>query len=193
VTVTRQEAVMALAAATETWGGKRRTPPAADLYGPDSLVGCTLELLGLRDVVPWSGRDARAALWHVCHVSPALGEALGSQAGDLLNYAQELEIAGHPWHFCVSRARARLADAAVAEEASRADVEPVTAEEVTLPDTVQVVHLARPRDDGREPCPAKSPAIQLAGNFAVSFGCGEVAGHADLLGSPYHAWLLTWD
>jgi hypothetical protein len=189
VTVTRQEAVMALAAAVETWGGKRRTPPAADLYGTDGLTGCALEVLGLRDLVPHAGRDHRAALWHVCHTAPALGEALGAQAGDLLNYAQELEVAGHPWQFCLSRARSRLAEQAVVEEATRADVAPVTAEQVTLPDTVQVIRLARPRDDGREPCPATSPAIQLAGNFAVSFGCGDVADHP----AEQHAWLLTWD
>jgi hypothetical protein len=196
MTVTASEAVMALAVAVETWGGKRRTPPAVDLYGSDGLTGCALEVLGLRDLVPYAGRDHRAALWHVCHTAPALGEALGAQARDLLSYAQELEVAGHPWHFCLARARGKLADLMIeqvlAEETTRADVAPVTAEQVTLPDTVQVVHLARPRDDGREPCPARSPAIQLAANFAVSFGCGEVAGHADLLGSPYHAWLLTW-
>lgn len=178
-------ALLALEAACETWGRRRRTHPKADLLGKDGIVGCALEVLGLADLVP--EHNPRSYLIDVAGVTPLLRDALGFEAIVVLTAALEADATGAPWQSCVHRARERAADLAVEAEA-RADLAPVRAEEVRLPDSVQVVTLRRPRTDDHQPCPAASPAVQLVGGLAVSFGCGDVADHP----SENHAWVITW-
>lgn len=186
--VTAAEALLALEGAAETWGRRRKTPGDVDLLGTHALTGCALEVLGLRDLIPQGGRERRAALWHVAQTAPELGRALGAEGLEVLNYAQRYEHAGHAWNHCIIRTREHVAEMAVQAEAVRPDLTPVRAEQVHLPDSVQVVTLRRPRTDDNEPCAAASPAVQLVGGLAVSFGCGDVADHP----SENHAWVITW-
>lgn len=179
-------ALLALDAACETWGRRRHTAPEADLLGPEALVGCAIEVLGLADLIP--EHEPRAFLLDVAGVNPPLRDALGFEAIIVLNAAIATDRSGHQWSHSVRKAREAAADLAVMDEAARADLAPVRSEHVRLPDSVQVVTLRRPRADDKPPCMAESPAVQLLGGIAVSFGCGDVAEHP----SENHAWVITW-
>lgn len=184
--MTAAEAVLALEAACETWGRRRRTPAHADLLSTEGLVGCALEVMGLTELIP--EHHPRAYLLDVAGPFPPLREALGTEALIVLIKANEADRDGHPWNQCLRRARDAAAELAVATEAvTRPDDVPVASETVRLPDSVQVVTLRRPRTDDLDPCMAASPAVQLAGGLAVSFGCGDVADH-----SSDHAWVIRW-
>lgn len=108
--VGRTEVVAAVAAAVKTWGGHRRTPTDADLLGKESLTGCTLEVLGLTDLIP--AGPARWALIRRVRPGSPLAEILDRDAARLLNIACELDTKSARWSRILLRLRNVSADIA---------------------------------------------------------------------------------
>lgn len=116
MTVSRTEMVSAVSTAVRTWGGHRRTPRDADLMGRESLTGCTLEVLGLGDIVP-TGRP-RAVLQFRAATGSPLALALSLEATRLLDCVCEMDAAARRWSVIHQRVKAISADMATAREAS---------------------------------------------------------------------------
>jgi hypothetical protein len=108
--VGRTEVVAAVAAAVKTWGGHRRTPTDADLLGKESLTGCTLEVLGLADIIP--AGSPRAVLQFRAAPGSPLAQILDRDAARLLDVACELDAASARWSRILLRLRTVSADIA---------------------------------------------------------------------------------